>query len=471
MKNFFYDELNSLANINANTDEADDQVIISNFETPANIIGSLDEEEQFIYGKLNKEVEFTEYKGLKTRTANVIVDNANLTIAVDIDFKGLDSGCATDEELQKVKQKLADSIITTNNLLEQEKQERITEDNKLNTKIDKEILDRQNAIVELKNTIDNEITTNINSIQTKLDQEVEDRKQAITDLKTTIDEEVKTNLDELRTEINENIKVDIEALQENLAEETQARKEQIETLENTINNEIKNSLDIMQEKLYDEVENRTEAINQLENTINNNILTKLDTQVIEDITLSQENDLVSITNRYINLSSKEQTTSSKAIELASDTQAGIMSMADYKSLRDLESRVGHLEGKTSRILYTEKQNPTAEEINAFVLSLPQNYQIPFEGVSVVIDETYHIWRYYENINNWKDDGADTVHQFTNEIAGTIKGIESDGKVYAETDGTGSVYGWDELKLRVSTNESKILDNYNNLPRVYRLTEV
>jgi hypothetical protein len=48
-------------------------------------------------------------------------------------------------------------------------------------------------------------------------------------------------------------------------------------------------------------------------------------------------------------------------------------------------------------------------------------------------------------------------------------------VYAETDGTGSVYGWDDLKSRVSTNEVNIENTYNtlynNLPRVYRLAEV
>ena len=58
---------------------------------------------------------------------------------------------------------------------------------------------------------------------------------------------------------------------------------------------------------------------------------------------------------------------------------------------------------------------------------------------------------------WQDDGQDTVSQFTNDVAGIIKGSNIDGKVYAEDDGTGSVKGWDELKNLVQT----LLTNVNN----------
>lgn len=58
---------------------------------------------------------------------------------------------------------------------------------------------------------------------------------------------------------------------------------------------------------------------------------------------------------------------------------------------------------------------------------------------------------------WQDDGQDTVSQFTNDVAGIIKGSNLDGKVYAEDDGTGSVKGWDELKTLVQT----LLTNLNN----------
>lgn len=491
--NFFYEELNNLANINAATDEADDEVILGSFGSKNDFIsGSLEDSDDCLYGKLNKEVEKSVYTGVKTITANTIVDNANMTIAVDIDFKGLDSGFATDEQLQTSVKDLNTTIhnnyITLNSGLIAEQEARVAEDININSRIDAEIADRHQAITDLKNTIDSEIKVNIDILDNKINQEVVDRQQAITDLKTTIDNEVKTNLDELRTEINENIKVDIDELRteindnikveiedikEDLAEETANRHQQIEELENTINNEIKESLDTMQDKLDEEVANREQAITDLENTINNNILTKLDTTVLQESDITFDGDNVNLVNSYINLSSEEVTNDSTLITLANDNQAGMMSMADYRSLRNLESRVAGIEGKTTRLLYTEKQNPTAEDIQVFVDNLNSEeaeYSYPYEGLSIVVDETYHIWHFYENEIGWKDDGQDTVQQFTNELAGIILGSSIDGKVYAETDGTGSVYGWGELKTRVSVNETTIENNYNKLPRVYRLTE-
>ena len=70
-----------------------------------------------------------------------------------------------------------------------------------------------------------------------------------------------------------------------------------------------------------------------------------------------------------------------------------MSAATFGEIGLLKTKVGALEGKTTRLLYNAKTNPTAEEINAFVSGL--GYTTPYEGIAVVIDETYHIWHYYE----------------------------------------------------------------------------
>ena len=100
----------------------------------------------------------------------------------------------------------------------------------------------------------------------------------------------------------------------------------------------------------------------------------------------------------------------------------------------------------------------AEDINAFAED--HGFVAPFTGLAIVIEHTYHIWRYYPNIENgqvigWRDDGADTVSQFTNTNAGIIKGAGAvEGKVYAENDGTGSVYGWSTL----TTNVANLMNN-------------
>lgn len=184
--------------------------------------------------------------------------------------------------------------------------------------------------------------------------------------------------------------------------------------------------------------------------------TELSSSVVERVYVSTDEVNVNLEQTLRNFSTGTGETWVEEFPLASDTSAGAMSATDYKSIRDLQARVGQLEQKTTRLLYDEKLYPTAEEINTFVTSL--GYSVPFEGVAVVVSGTNHIWRYYEGGTGWKDDGVDVVSQFTNDIAGIIKGSASDGKVYAETDGTGSVYGWDALKNSV-TNLSNQFTNY------------
>lgn len=183
---------------------------------------------------------------------------------------------------------------------------------------------------------------------------------------------------------------------------------------------------------------------------------KLNKDVVTDVTFTLNGDTLDATVNRENLStgSKDQS-GSEIISGATQDSAGLMTAADVKSLSDLQTRVGNLEGKTTRLLYTEKTDPTADEINTFVIGL--GYTVPFDGIAVVIQGTYHIWHYYSNDNiGWRDDGQDTVSTFTNDIAGIIKGAgETDGKIYAETDGTGSVYGWDALKAQVEENKNNL----------------
>lgn len=183
---------------------------------------------------------------------------------------------------------------------------------------------------------------------------------------------------------------------------------------------------------------------------------QLTTPVVERVYVSTDTDNVKLEQVLRNLNSGTTQNWIESFPLASDSSAGAMSATDYKSIRDLQSRVGQLEQKATRLLYDDNLYPTGDEINSFVISM--GYSVPFEGVAVVVSGTNHIWHYYEGGTGWKDDGVDVVSQFTNNIAGIIKGSASDGKVYAETDGTGSVYGWDSLKNNV-TNLSNQFVNY------------
>lgn len=146
-----------------------------------------------------------------------------------------------------------------------------------------------------------------------------------------------------------------------------------------------------------------------------------------------------------------------SIKLASTASRGLMSKEQVSTLNDLTDRMQAMEGKASRYLYDAKTNPSASEIDTFVKSM--GHTVPFTGIAVVIDETFHVWHYYENENiGWKDDGSDTVSKATNSSLGIVKGETSEGKVSVENDGTMSLVGYDTLKSKVTSIENSRLND-------------
>ena len=219
-----------------------------------------------------------------------------------------------------------------------------------------------------------------------------------------------------------------------------------------------------------EKQERTEADNTLQQNIDteeserqttdNEILTQINKSVINNIDINYDGDNVTLNSHLINIHTDEVSTETDQLNLATTSTAGLMSSTDYNTIRNLVDRVENLEGKATRLLYTDKSDPTPEDINNFVVGL--GYESPFEGIQVVVSDTNHIWRYYNNEVSWKDDGLDTVQQFTNDLAGIIKGSTIDGRVYAESDGTGSVTGWSQLKNKVTDNEVNIQQNIQDI---------
>lgn len=146
-----------------------------------------------------------------------------------------------------------------------------------------------------------------------------------------------------------------------------------------------------------------------------------------------------------------------SIKLASTASRGLMSKEQVSTLNDLTDRMQAMEGKASRYLYDAKTNPSASEIDTFVKSM--GHTVPFTGIAVVVDETFHVWHYYENDNiGWKDDGSDTVSKATNSSLGIVKGETSEGKVSVENDGTMSLVGYDTLKSKVTSIENSRLND-------------
>ena len=141
----------------------------------------------------------------------------------------------------------------------------------------------------------------------------------------------------------------------------------------------------------------------------------------------------------------------------------------HEELDAIDTRVGNLEGKTTRLFYGDgtAAEPTAEGINTFVTTLPVEppYAAPFEGIAVVVhrtdENTSHIWHYYSNEGKWQDDGVDTVSTFTNSIRGIIQGSTNDGYIAAEN-GLGKVSGWDTVKTDITNLQNNLNSNVSNI---------
>lgn len=191
---------------------------------------------------------------------------------------------------------------------------------------------------------------------------------------------------------------------------------------------------------------------------------KADKNLMNELAISANNDNVTLDKSYINLSTEDTSSESINMPLANDTTAGLMSKADYAQIRDNTAKIEQLEGQNIRLLYTTSENPTSSQIEQFVKDSGYTDSSQWIYIGVVVQNTNHIWRYYSNTFEWKDIGADTVNIFTNEIAGIIKGSSTDGKVYAETDGTGSVYGWDALNTKVVNNTNNINTNKTSIEK-------
>lgn len=226
----------------------------------------------------------------------------------------------------------------------------------------------------------------------------------------------------------------------------------LEIIENTLPNKV-DKIEGKELSTNDFTDQYKDELDTLPSKLDKDLVTNIDTEV--------SGDNININIKYVNLNNNNEQNITKPLPPVTNTTPGLMTSEDLNALNTLKSKVENLEGKTTRLLYTESTNPTKEEINNFVIGL--GYTSPFEGIAVVIAQTYHIWHYYSNDNiGWKDDGQDTVSAFTNDIAGIIKGSrETEGKVYAEFDGTGSVNGWGTLTTKINNH----IDNINNPHKV------
>ena len=167
-------------------------------------------------------------------------------------------------------------------------------------------------------------------------------------------------------------------------------------------------------------------------------------------------DASTVTHKATHISG---TAESDALPVVSREQAGIMSASVYAAMEDViannTSRISVLEQSalTYDISGLVSANPTNAEISA---AFQQKYpSIPIQpGIRVADYDNAHFWQYGNG--TWIQlTQVSNVQTATNDSLGVVKGSNTDGKVFVETDGSMSLKGYDTLVSKDATHDSKI----------------
>ena len=152
------------------------------------------------------------------------------------------------------------------------------------------------------------------------------------------------------------------------------------------------------------------------------------------------------------------TAESDALPVVSREQAGIMSASVYSAMEDViannTSRISVLEqsAPTYDISGLVGPNPTNAEISA---AFQQKYpNVPIQsGLRAADYDNAHFWQYGKN--TWIILTQIDVQVATNQSLGIVKGSDTNGKIFVETDGSMSLKGYDALVSKDATHDSKI----------------
>lgn len=195
------------------------------------------------------------------------------------------------------------------------------------------------------------------------------------------------------------------------------------------------------------------------NAIQNATVTSaLDNGVLTNLSVGANSGASSVVLDSVetNLVTGTVTTTNISLPVASTTQAGVINKATYDTITQNAEDIDAMKNGSvavSGISFSATQaDITAAWQNA------TGYTTVINGARVYDIDNDRVWTYYTNDTTWHEATNTTqvtVNRFTNNTEGTIKGSTSDGQVFAENDGTGSVNGWDTLTGQVSTNTSKL----------------
>lgn len=139
--------------------------------------------------------------------------------------------------------------------------------------------------------------------------------------------------------------------------------------------------------------------------------------------------------------------------IASSVQTGMMNAQTYAGIVNLNARVDKLEAsKTVYYVTFSSSSPTDSELTSLFTTVSGR---PPAAGDYLTDIAKSLTYGYNGTNWIKVETSADIPVFTSETPGLIKGSTADGTVAAETDGTGSVNGWDNVKTTLNNHTESI----------------
>lgn len=185
---------------------------------------------------------------------------------------------------------------------------------------------------------------------------------------------------------------------------------------------------------------------------------KINKTVLADFTITNtpSTTAVTIDKTKENILTGATTSETATLPVASSTQAGVINSATFDAITANTSNIDALLNGSVAISGLPA-TPTQEELtNAWKAQTGRTTLV--NRASIYDQSNSKIWTYYNNISSWLESpagGTITVNQWTNTSLGVVKGSTTNGQIFAESDGTGSVNGWDTLNDTVTNNSNNI----------------
>lgn len=189
-------------------------------------------------------------------------------------------------------------------------------------------------------------------------------------------------------------------------------------------------------------------------TSDRTVKTALDTSVVgaavEPYVNAEKNLVLKSTMK--NILSGTTADEEKILPLVNETNPGAMPAETYLTVKDNKDKIEAILGGSVAI-ENLPEAPTQEELTAAWKTATGREEL-INQAGIFDTTNSKIWTYYTNDSTWHyvNAGGATVTQWGTGVAGIITGSADEetnaGKLYAETDGTGSVVGWAALNTRV-----------------------